>query len=152
MIIREYQVTDHDMVIKLHREALELIGTYKGDGPWDNDLSRIEKVYDGKNGLFLVGEENGKIVAMGAFRKIGYEVAEIKRMRVCPSMQGKGVGKIMYEALEERAKQMGFKKLHLEANVQQYAAQKLYKSEGFMEMARLPIDGFDCILYEKPLC
>lgn len=152
MIIREYQVTDYEMVMKLHREALELIGAYKGDGPWDDDLKRIERIYDGKNGLFLVGEENGKIVAMGAFRKIGYEVAEIKRMRVSPDMQGRGIGKIMYETLETRAKDLGFKKLHLETSVIQLAAQKLYKSEGFMETAHVIIDGFDCVLYEKALC
>ena len=152
MIIREYQVKDHDMVIKLHREALELIGAYKGDGPWDNDLSRIEKIYDGKNGLFLVAEENGKIIAMGAFRKIGFELAEIKRMRVSPDMQGKGIGKIMYETLEERARELGFKKFHLETSVIQQAAHKLYQKEGFLETARVIIDGYDCILFEKPLC
>jgi hypothetical protein len=38
-----------------------------GNGPWDDDLHAIEKVYLANRGEFLIGVVEGEVVAMGAF-------------------------------------------------------------------------------------
>ena len=70
-------------------------------GDWDNDLGNIEEVYL-KNGDFIVGELNNKIVAMGAFKKISDNKAEIKRIRMHPDYQRKGFGQTILDELEKR--------------------------------------------------
>lgn len=78
-------------------------------GPWDKDLNDIENIYL-KGGDFIVGELEGKVIAMGAFKRKDEEAAEIKRMRVHPDFQGRGFGQAILEELEKRAKKMGYKK------------------------------------------
>ena len=77
--IRKYNKNDLNQVLELHKKAMEVIGSYKGDGPWDDDLNDIEKHYNNNFGVFLVGEINNKIITMGAFRKIDHNIAEISR-------------------------------------------------------------------------
>jgi len=122
--IRPYKTEDQAEILNLHHVALEVIGAFKGDGHWDSDLNQIEKVYNGMDSIFLVGEENGRILAMGAFKKSGETVAELKRMRVLPEYQSKGYGRKMYYELENIAKTMGYSKFHLETSVLQIPAQK----------------------------
>jgi len=147
--LRRYNKKDFHQVWDLHILAMKQIGAYKGDGPWDADLRSIEKVYFDNDGEFLVGGLNDRIVAMGAFKKSENSMAEIKRMRVHPDLQGQGFGKIIYYELEKRAIELGYKGFHLETSELQIGAQKLYLSCGFKEVGRTIIDGYNCILYEK---
>jgi len=147
--IRRYRESDFDQVWKLHILAMEQIGVYKGDGPWDNDLRNIEKAYFDNNGEFLIGELDYKIIAMGAFKNSGKSLAEIKRMRVHPDFQGMGLGTIVFNELEKRAKSLGYQGFHLETSELQIAARKLYEKCDFREVGRIVIDGFNCILFEK---
>jgi len=61
--IRKYNKNDLNQVLELHKKAMEVIGSYKGDGPWDDDLNDIEKHYNNNFGVFLVGEINNKIIS-----------------------------------------------------------------------------------------
>ena len=148
-IIRDYEPKDYDQVMRLHVEAMEFAGVYKGDGPWEDDLKDIVNTYRKNNGVFLVGELDGKIIAMGAFKKSGDLLAEVKRMRVSPNLQGKGYGQMILECLEERARKMGYAGFHLETSEAQTAAHGLYGRNGFSEAGRTVIDGYKCILFEK---
>ena len=80
--IRRYTDADHDDVWNLHILGLQQVGAYLGNGPWDDDLHNIECVYLNNRGEFLVGVYEGRLIAMGALRKITDELAEIKRIRV----------------------------------------------------------------------
>lgn len=147
--IRRYRASDYDEVWKLHILGLQHVGAYLGDGPWDNDLHHIEQAYLYNCGEFLVGTIDGRIVAMGAFRKTSDERAEIKRMRVHPDFQGRGYGQMILDELEQRAKEAGYTLLHLDTSVVQIAAQKLYMKNGYKETGRETHRGLECILFEK---
>lgn len=134
----------------LHKRPMqEVFGAYKGDGPWDDDLRDIEGCYLNDSGIFVVGEFEGKIVAMGAYKKSADGYAEIKRMRVYPEHQGKGFGREILCHLERCARENGYKGFILETSVYLYRAQKLYTAHGFVEIKREAIDGLDCIWYVK---
>lgn len=149
--IRRYQPGDWQNVWELHIIAMQQVGAYKGEGPWDDDLNHIDDIYLQTRGDFLVGIFDGRLVAMGAFKQTTPASAEIKRMRTQPEMQGQGFGDIMLRELEQRAKRLGYTHLHLETSVFQIAAQKLYCKHGFREIGRAIIDGLDSILFEKEI-
>ncbi|HZU67744.1 MAG TPA: GNAT family N-acetyltransferase [Ktedonobacteraceae bacterium] len=149
--LRRYTPADQEAIEYLHVYALEQTGAYLGRGPWDDDIYTIEETYLNNQGEFLIGEWDGVFVAMGAFRHTGPRRAEIKRMRVHPDYQGRGLGQIILNELEARARAMGYKTLHLDTSILQIPARKLYEKNGYREVGRDNYGGLEVILYEKEL-
>jgi len=149
--LRRYTPADREAVEHLHVHAIQQAGAYLGRGPWDDDVYAIEEAYLNNKGEFLIGEWDSVFVAMGALHHTNPERAEIKRMRVVPEYQGRGLGQIILSELEARAHSMSYKILHLDTSVLQIPAQKLYEKNGFREVGRDNYGGLDVILYEKLL-
>ncbi|HCI82389.1 MAG TPA: GNAT family N-acetyltransferase [Ktedonobacter sp.] len=149
--LRRYSPADREAVEYLHVYAIQQAGAYLGRGPWDDDVYNIEEAYLNNHGEFLVGEWDGVFVAMGALHRTSSERAQIKRMRVVPEYQGRGIGQMILSELEVRARDMGYTTLHLDTSVLQIAAQKLYEKNGYSEVGRDNYGGLDVILYEKQL-
>jgi GNAT superfamily N-acetyltransferase len=147
--IRRYEPGDKRAVRRLHDDALNEVGAHLGSGPWDDDLEEIEGVYLESGGEFLVGILEGEVVAMGAIKRVSPDVAEVKRMRVRPGLQGRGYGQAMLDALHRRAVGLGYSTLHLDTTVQQRVARRLYLKNGYREVGRGSIGPFDCIFYER---
>lgn len=158
--LRQYTPADQKIVEHLHVFTIQQMGAYLGRGPWDDDIYAIEETYLKNGGEFLIGECDGQIVAMGALKRTSAERAEIKRMRIALEYQRQGYGQRILEALEERARALGYQILHLDTSLLQVPAQKLYEKNGFREVGRdiyqqevgnglyQPIE---VILYEKSL-
>ncbi|MDQ0326493.1 putative acetyltransferase [Rhodopseudomonas julia] len=83
------------------------------------------------NIVFFVARERGKAVGCGALRVLSEEEGEVKRMYVAPGQQGRGLGRLILTAIEERARDMALARLLLETGDQQPAALNLYRSAGF---------------------
>lgn len=149
--IRQYQNSDQNVVWKLHNVALNGVGAHAGNGPWDDDLQHIQEVYLDNSGEFLVGEYADQIVAMGALKKTSDTVGEIKRMRVHPFFQHRGFGTLILQALEKRAKELGYVMLHVDTPIQLIAAQKLYMQQGFKETRRGILGSMETIFMKKAL-
>lgn len=150
--IRRYQAKDNAACWQLHWLGLAEIGaTPVRNQGWDKDFSDIEGIYL-KDGEFLVGELDGKIVAMGAFKKIDETTAELKRMRVHPDFQRKGFGQQILEHLEKRAKEKGFKKMVLDTSERWHKARNFYQKNGYKEKGRNNLDGrYNAVYFEKDL-
>ncbi len=149
---RRYQESDQAAVTELHVLGMKQMGSYVGDGPWDDDLRHIVAHYYQNEGEFLLGEYEGRVVTMGAFRKTGPQEAEIKRMRTHPDYQGQGFGQQIYAALEQKAAEMGYTRLHLETGEMNVTAHRLYLKNGFVETHRGFVhQGLPSIFYEKYL-
>jgi GNAT superfamily N-acetyltransferase len=151
LIIRRYTQADQAAVESLHVSAIRAAGAYLGRGPWDDDIYAIEEHYLNADGEFLIGEIEGRLVAMGAFRRTSPARAEIMRMRVHPNYQGQGLGVCILNELETRALASGYTTLHLHTSTVQISARKLYEKNGFREVGREAYHGFQIILYEKAL-
>jgi GNAT superfamily N-acetyltransferase len=149
--LRRYVPADREAVEHLHVFAIQQAGAYLGRGPWDDDVYAIEEVYLNNQGEFLIGAWDGIFVAMGALHRTTPERAEIKRMRVHPDYQGRGLGQIILNELETRARALGYRILHLDTSVVQIPAQKLYEKNGFREVGRDVYNNLEVILYEKQL-
>ena len=135
----------------LHNLALEHAGAHGGSGPWDDDLSAIRETYLEGGGEFLVGVEGQQIVAMGALRRCDADCAELRRMRVHPAVQRRGLGRCLLHRLEERALELGYRRLVLDTTVRQLAAQALYCNEGYSETGRGRGGAFELVFFEKQI-
>ena len=149
MEVRRYRAPDHDAVWDLHNVALNEVGAHAGNGPWDDDLHRVEAEYINAGGEFYVGIIGGRIVAMGALKRLSDTEAEICRMRVHPELQRRGLGTRILSKLEERARELGFRTLTLDTTVGQVAAMSMYRKAGYEEVARGRKFGFDVVEFEK---
>jgi ribosomal protein S18 acetylase RimI-like enzyme len=148
---RRYLPSDHDAVWELHNLALRKVGALLGDGPWNDDFHHLEDTYIKCGGEFLVGELEGRIIVMGALKPISPGLAEVKRMRVHPDFQRRGLGQMMLSMLETRARELGFHRLILDTSTVQKAALNLYRKNGYRETGRRKIRHLEVIDFEKDL-
>ena len=149
MRIRRYLAADHDAVWELHNSALLEADAHGGNGPWDDDLHRVEDEYIATGGEFYVGTVGGRTVAMGGLQRLTDDMAEVRRMRVHPDLQRRGLGRQMLSALEQRARELGFRKLTLDTTLRQTAAISLYTRSGYREVGRSMKGRFKVLEFEK---
>lgn len=79
----------------------------------------------------IVVYENNQPVGCGAFKAYEPGVAEIKRMFVQQQNRGKGIAGQILAALEQWAKEEGFKSCILETGLEQPEAIRVYEREGY---------------------
>ncbi len=149
--IRPYEPSDQTAIWELHRLALQASGADLNDGLWDADLGNIPSVYLENRGCFLVGIREGRLIAMGALKRIDSEQAEVKRMRVHPHFQRQGYGTQILQALEKEGRRLGYKVLQLDTTTVQTDAQKLYEKHGFRKVGSGMVAQFEILFFEKSL-
>ena len=151
MHIRRYRPADQDVLWQLNEQTL----------PRAYDVARLQQNFADMRdiaghylarGEFLVGEVDGRIVAMGAIRPTDTpDECELKRMRVAAEFQGQGLGQAMLEALERRATELGYRAIVLDTTTEQLPAQKLYQKNGFRVTGTQQLGPFTLLLYRKEL-
>jgi GNAT superfamily N-acetyltransferase len=171
LYLRRYHAADHGAVLELHQEGLAQVGLRPGDGVYyDHDFFRMEDIYLRNDGEFIVGELNGRIVAMGGLRRAdlvpagqarafgGYvlggpelDAAEMVRLRVRPAVQRRGYGAALVEALEQRAAEYGYRVLRADTTELQGPALQLYRRFGWTVTRRETIGGIVNVYLQKPL-
>jgi GNAT superfamily N-acetyltransferase len=114
----------------------ELEGRYPEEGA---NFFRLDadEVAEGRGGFF-VAYLAGEAVGCGAVRGVEPGVAEIKRMYVAPAARGRGVGRVILDALEAEARRLGARRLLLETGPRQPEAIFLYERAGF---THIPLYG-----------
>ena len=89
-------------------------------------------------GVVYILEVYEEVAGMGALRKIGDGVGEIKRMFNYPRYRRKGYGRKMLNKLLDAGRELGFTTFKLDTPKFAYAAQGLYRSAGFKEIESYP--------------
>lgn len=89
-------------------------------------------------GAFLVGYRNGEAVCGGGIKRLPDGACEIKRMYVVPAARRHGLARLLLRALEDKARDMGYRTVRLDTGWRQPHAQQLYESEGY-----LPVENFN---------
>jgi GNAT superfamily N-acetyltransferase len=145
LILRQFKDKDKKDVFGLHVSALKDAGTWIGNvGPtgkkWDEDLEDIEMIYINNHGEFLVATIDSEVIGMGALRRVDAVTAEIKRMRVRPLLQGRGIGKVILDKL-----------IVLDVAAKQKAARHLYESRNFQEYKKGMLGGQPTVFYKRAI-
>lgn len=85
-------------------------------------------------GAFLVGHLGGRAIAIGGVRRLTDETCEIKRMYVVPDARSRGVGRALLMALEDAARGLGYRAVHLDAGAQQQHSIALFADTGYQQI------------------
>lgn len=99
------------------------------DGEDHSFYAQFNSIHTIKHIIVLYDDEI--LVACGAIKHFDEESIEVKRMFVPMQYRGKGYAIQILKALEDWAKELGYKNLVLETGLKQPEAISLYKKYGF---------------------
>ena len=116
--------------IELCRELDDFLNDVIGGEKQREKYNQYNKLTDIHDVILVV--ENGKAVGCGSYKRYNAEIAEIKRVFVRESHRGKGFSKHIMYALEQKARENGYKKLILETGNLLEAAINLYINCGYV--------------------
>lgn len=102
-------------------------------------------------GLFIVLERDGEIIATGAYKPYDRQTAELKRIWTRRDLRRQGIALQVLQELERRAQRAGYQRLFLTTGFRQPEAVKLYLGHGYQpqfdinrdpeEYSQPPYDG-----------
>jgi putative acetyltransferase len=100
---------------------------------FEEEMDNIEQYYSDadKIKLIAVDEETHIIAGCVAMRPFAPAVAEMKRLYVVPAYRGYKLGRILAEAIMEKAAEQGYHSMVLDTMYEMQAAQQLYYNLGF---------------------
>lgn len=95
---------------------------------------------------WLVWEENGVIsgYAYGSlpFERAAFQWSAEASIYLCPEAQGKGIGKKLYDALEQLLQKQGYKKVYAIITTANEASIAFHKAVGYRHTATMPDCGY----------
>jgi GNAT superfamily N-acetyltransferase len=107
--------------------------------------------YLAPQGLFIVLERDGVIIATGAYKPYDAQTVEIKRIWTDKTLRQQGLAGRIVAELERRALLAGYSQMYLTTGFRQPEAVRLYLSQGYQpqfdlnrdpeEYSRPPFDG-----------
>ena len=103
-------------------------------------------------GSFFIVRLRGAAVGCGGLKALGNDRAYLKRMWIAKSCRGLGLGKRLLDALEEKARALGYRTVCLETNSVLEEAQKLYRKSGYLEVEPFNDEPYAHRWFEKALC
>lgn len=96
--------------------------------PWFQPKDSSSDGHEDTSHNAYVADKEGNVIACGRLQYNDANTGQIRYMAVANGMQGKGLGKIILKALEEKAKQLGLRRLELQAREN---ALDFYRSNGY---------------------
>lgn len=82
-------------------------------------------------GVYLVGYRDGVPVCGGGLKRLPDGACEIKRMYVEPQARRSGVARALLKALEDAARDLGYRVVRLDTGARQPHAQAFYEAAGY---------------------
>ncbi|MBL7921074.1 MAG: GNAT family N-acetyltransferase [Bacteroidia bacterium] len=96
--------------------------------PWDQPRDTGTDNLEDRSINAFIADESGLVLACGRLQENDNKIGQIRFMAVDASQQGKGLGKKIVEFLEVKGKEIGLKKIELQAREN---AVEFYKSNGY---------------------
>ncbi|MFN3943962.1 MAG: GNAT family N-acetyltransferase [Allosphingosinicella sp.] len=92
--------------------------------------------------VFWSLREDGRLLGVGALKRLAADHGEVKSMRTAPDALGRGAGRAMLRQLIADGRRRGFARISLEtgSTADFAAALRLYESEGFVPCG--PFGGY----------
>lgn len=172
--IRRYESGDAPALQRLDERALRAVPDFEYVEREREDLQDVPGAYLDRGGAFVVAEwtgepreldgdpcveashefervEPGAVVGCGGFRPWSEDVAELRRMRVTPALQGTGVGRALLDRLETTARERGFERCVLETMRPLRRARAFYERAGYRETCREAFHWGQMVYFRREL-
>lgn len=126
-------------IAAVQRLFLEYAGTldvHLGYQGFDAEVATLPGDYAPPRGALLLAVDGDDRVGCVALRPLAWpEAAELKRLYVAPAGRGQGLGLRLAEAALQAAQAIGYQRICLDTLPSMSAAQRLYESLGFRDVA-----------------
>ena len=131
LAVRQVHVDD-PAVRPLLDELVVEYGTRYGHLAADSELLEVPASdFRPPHGAFLLLTENGNSVAGGALRRYDGDTAEVKRVWTSSRHRRRGLAQRVMAELEQTARTLGYRRIHLTTGPRQPEARALYLAAGY---------------------
>ncbi len=134
MELRRVRLSDEEVAPLLAGLTIEYETRYGQNS--EMTRARAEE-FEPPAGLFVVLMDGPTTAAGGGFRRVEADTAEIKRMWTAAQYRRRGLATRVLQALEDAARDVGYRRLVLETGLRQPEAIALYAGRGYQRF-----DGF----------
>ncbi len=128
MVVRDIAYDDPIAAALIAEVQQEYVSRYGGP---DGTPLRVDE-FAPPHGAFVIVAIDQVAIGCGGLRRYDDVSGEIKRMFVRRAHRRTGLGRRLLHALEDRARQLGYRRVILETGTAQPEAMSLYDSEGFV--------------------
>ena len=130
MRLRTGDVDDLGAIMALERAS------FAGDA-WSETAMRAELA--SPHNHYVVAEQAGRLIGYAGLRApSGATDADVQTIALDQTFRGRGSGRMLFRALLHEAAERGVREVFLDVRADNPPAQRLYASEGFIEIGRRP--------------
>lgn len=130
----------------LFREYADRLGVDLCFQGFEQELKALETMYAPPSGALLLLQDDSAYRACVGLRPLGDE-CEMKRLYVKPELRGQGWGRTLAEAIVERARALGYRRLYLDTLPSMTEARALYRDMGFVRTEPYYLNPVDGVAY-----
>ena len=143
MVVRAWEEKDIDTILEIERRCFK--------DPYTREMLLWDM--EGMFGYTFLIEDEGQVCGYASMNVL-FEDAEVGNVAVDEPFRRRGYGKILMDAMHEKAKELGAKRVLLEVRVSNAPAVRLYESLGYERFSvrkRYYSDGEDAYMMQKRL-
>lgn len=140
MRIRRITPEDDEPLARLVRDSLKRYGLdIPGTAYFDPELEQLSSYYlpNPRRSYYVLEDEEGRVVGGAGYGEFSgrEDCAELQKLYLDPSVQGRGLGHRLLKQVETSAAVCGYRELYLETHHVLKTAIHMYENQGYKRIA-----------------
>ena len=141
MDFREICKTDDAVLAGIIRSNLKAHGLdIPGTVYFDDNLDHLSDFYlgDAAKRYYCIALEKEEVVGGIGLAELAFmeDCAELQKLYLADYVKGSGIGYTLIQMIEEKAKELGYRKMYLETHTNLAAAIHIYEKSGYLEIEK----------------
>ena len=142
MRLRKIEESDNRIIAGIIRSNLKAVGLdIPGTAYYDESLDNLSEYYiknPQKRFYYIATDDEGKVIGGVGIADIRLfdDCAELQKLYLSDESKGKGLSLIMMKAAENKALELGYKRIYLETHTVLEAAISLYEKLGYKRIEK----------------